>query len=258
MSFTPETLKDFLEEKYLLYNRPSFIEQDPISIPHLFSRKEDIEISAFLTATISWGQRPSILKNAHRLMELMDMAPHDFIMNAKSDDTKRFRQFVHRTFNGIDCIYFLKSLQNIYQKHQGLEKVFQSGFGKDATDTGKAISHFRSIFFELSHPARTEKHVSEPSRNSAAKRINMYLRWMIRQDEMGVDFGLWKIISPSKLCCPLDLHSGSVARKLGLLERKQDDWKAVCELTGNLRRFDPSDPVKYDLALFSLGVYEHF
>jgi uncharacterized protein (TIGR02757 family) len=188
----------------------------------------------------------------------MDMAPHDFILKAGDAEKNGLNAFVHRTFNGDDCSYFLTSLENIYKHHAGLEAVFSQGFKNGASDTGQAISHFRKVFFELPHPSHTEKHISDPARNSAAKRINMYLRWMVRRDEMGVDFGLWKSIKPAQLSCPLDLHSGRVARKLGLLSRKQDDWKAVCELTNNLKQLDPNDPVKYDLALFSLGVYENF
>ncbi len=256
-------LRDFLEEKYNQYNRTSFIETDPISIPHQFSRKEDIEISAFLTATIAWGQRKSIINNANKLMTLMDNAPHEFILNAKEKDLKPFEKFVHRTFNGTDTIFFILSLQNIYKKHRRLEKVFR---GKDAKE---AIIHFRKVFFSIPYPNRTLKHISNPAENSAAKRINMFLRWMIRKDKRGVDFGIWNniptlqrgqggFLSSKKLMMPLDVHSGNVARKLGLLIRTQNDWKAVEELTNNLKTFDAKDPVKYDFALFGLGAFEKF
>lgn len=248
-------LKNFLEEKYDQYNRPEFIETDPISIPHLFSKKEDIEISGFLAATIAWGNRKMIVRNAGRLVELMDYSPFDFIMNFSHKDLKPFESFVHRTFNGTDCIYFLESLKNIYQNHQGLEAVF-SEKTKNGGSVKDDIIRFRKVFFELPFPDRTGKHVANPEKNSSAKRINMFLRWMVRDDKRGVDFGIWKKIRPSGLFCPLDIHSGNISRKLGLLDRKASDWKAVEELTSNLRKFDPADPVKYDFALFGLGIFE--
>jgi uncharacterized protein (TIGR02757 family) len=251
-------LKDFLDQKADAYNNPGFIETDPISIPHLFSKKEDIEIVGFLAATLAWGQRVTILKNARQLALWMDDAPYDFITGFTKEDLKPFRKFVHRTFNGEDAVYFLKALQHIYLEHKGLEAVFARGLqGKDA-GLQEAISSFRTIFFGPEHPARTAKHVSDPMRNSSAKRICMYLRWMVRNDKRGVDFGIWKSIPPAELHAPLDLHSGATARKLGLLTRKQDDWKAVAELTANLRLLDPDDPVKYDFALYGLGVFEKF
>jgi uncharacterized protein (TIGR02757 family) len=250
-------LKDFLEEKHCQYNRPEFIESDPVSIPHLFSKKEDIEISGFLAATIAWGNRKMIVRNAKRLVELMDYSPFDFIKNFSDKDLKPFENFVHRTFNGIDCIYFLESLRNIYQNHNGLEAVFS----KEIKNTGsvkEAIIYFRKVFFELTYLARTGKHVANPEKNSSAKRINMFLRWMVRNDKRGVDFGIWKKINPADLFCPLDVHSGNISRKLCLLNRKANDWKAVDELTTNLRTFDNADPVKYDFVLFGLGVFEKF
>src|ERR1051326_4114900 len=245
---TSEQLKEFLGEKCELYNRPAFIESDPVSIPHLFTKKEDIEISGFLAATIAWGQRPTIIKNATRLVQWMDMSPHDFILNATEKDLAPFKKFVHRTFNGSDCIFFMRALKNIYTKRGGMENAFR---GRDAKE---AIAGFRKIFFSIKHPSRTLKHVSDPAAGSSAKRLNMFLRWMVRNDKRGVDFGTWNNLSPAQLMCPLDVHSGNVARKLGLLTRKQNDWKAVEELTANLRELDPSDPVKYDIALFGLGV----
>ncbi|HTB30928.1 MAG TPA: TIGR02757 family protein [Bacteroidia bacterium] len=255
MRLAENELKEFLEEKYELYNRPSFIELDPVSIPHKFTHKEDREIAAFFSATIAWGQRPTILKNANKLMELMDNEPYNFIMNSEKGDWKRFEKFVHRTFQHTDVIYFIRSLQNIYSHHGGLEKVFAD---KSKKDVKEGIQHFRKIFLEIDPAGRTTKHISNVEKNASAKRINMFLRWMVRNDKRGVDFGIWKNISPALLYCPLDLHSGRVARKLGLLKRPQDDWKAVNELTINLRTLDKKDPVKYDFALFGLGVFEKF
>lgn len=255
MKLAEKELKNFLDEKYDLYNRPSFIENDPIRIPHRFSLKEDIEIAAFFSATIAWGQRPTIIRNANRLMELMDNEPYRFIMGSEGSDWKRFAGFVHRTFQYTDVVYFLQSLQNIYRHKGGLEKVFS---GKSKKDMKDSIIHFREVFLEINTKTRTAKHIANVEKNASAKRINMFLRWMVRRDKQGVDFGLWKSISPSLLYCPLDIHSGRVARKLGLLTRQQDDWKAVNELTGNLRKFDPKDPVKYDFSLFGLGVFEKF
>tara|TARA_R110002051_G_scaffold236232_2_gene297471 strand:- start:4143 stop:4907 length:765 start_codon:yes stop_codon:yes gene_type:complete len=251
-----DELKVFLDEKVVQYNRPTFLESDPIQIPHNFTKKEDIELSAFLTATISWGNRKSIITNAKKMMALLDDAPFDFIMNHQKDDLARFDAFVHRTFNGEDASYFIKSLHNIYQNHGGLETVFKSN-SKDQT-LQPAISAFKEVFFEIPHPKRTTKHISDPLKNSAAKRINMFLRWMVRDNATGVDFGIWKSISPAYLSCPLDVHSGNVARKLGLLNRKQNDAKALTELDLNLRKLDAEDPAKYDFALFGLGVFEKF
>jgi uncharacterized protein (TIGR02757 family) len=249
-------LKEFLDEKVELYNRPDFIESDPIQIPHRFALKEDIEIAGFLSATIAWGNRKMIISNAKKLMELMGNAPFDFVMSHTDNDLERLEKFVHRTFNGVDCKTFILALQHIYKNHEGLEAVFS----KNQTDFSmqESISKFKSVFFEVPHQYRTQKHVSDPLNNSAAKRINMYLRWMVRRDKMGVDFGIWKTIDASKLSCPLDVHSGNVARKLGLLTRKQNDGKALAELDANLRLLDPLDPVKYDFALFGLGVFEGF
>lgn len=249
-------LKEFLDEKVVLYNKPKFIESDPIQIPHLFSKKEDIEIAGFLTAIISWGNRTMIIKNATKMMGLLDNSPHDFILNHEDTDLKGFESFVHRTFNYIDFQQFVKSLQHIYKNHNGLENALAI---KDNSKTYRtAIHHFKNIFFEIEHQPRTLKHISDPLKNSAAKRINMFLRWMVRNDKTGVDFGIWKTHNPAYLSCPLDVHSGNVARKLKLLPRKQNDWKAVAELDNNLRKLDKLDPVKYDFALFGLGVFEKF
>lgn len=249
-------LKDFLDEKVLQYNNLDFIESDPVQIPHLFSQKEDIEIAGFLSATIAWGNRKMIIKNSHKMMEFMGNTPYDFVMSHTETDLERLESFVHRTFNGQDFVGFIKSLQNIYKNHGGLEAVFSKN--QEDHSMQKSISEFKKIFFEIPHLARTQKHISDPLNNSAAKRINMYLRWMCRQDNKGVDLGIWKSISPSKLSCPLDVHSGNVARKLDLLNRKQNDGKALLELDTKLRELDANDPVKYDFALFGLGVFEGF
>lgn len=249
-------LKSFLDEKVEHYNNPNFIESDPIQIPHLYSQKEDIEIAGFLAATIAWGNRKMIIGNATKMMNLMGNAPYDFVMSHNEDNLERLSSFVHRTFNGQDFIGFIKSLQHIYKNHNGIEAVFAKN--QEANSMQKSISEFKKIFFEIHHLSRTEKHISDPMNGSAAKRINMYLRWMCRQDNKGVDLGIWKSISPSALSCPLDVHSGNVARKLELLLRKQNDAKALAELDTSLRLFDPTDPVKYDFALFGLGVFEGF
>ncbi|HAN19587.1 MAG: TIGR02757 family protein [Bacteroidetes bacterium GWC2_33_15] len=250
-------LKDFLDEKFDKYNRPEFIESDPVQIPHLFSDPNDIEISAFLAATIAWGQRPTIIKNMARLMSLMDNAPHDFVVNCSRHERERFRFFVHRTFNGTDCIFFLESLQNIYKNHGGLGELFQ-GIYLYKKEIKETLSGIRKTFFEIDHPKRTEKHFADVLKGASAKRLNMFLRWMVRNDKRGVDFGLWNKIPASALYLPLDVHSGNVARKLGLLKRKQNDWQAVEEVTSNLRILDANDPVKYDFALFGLGIFEKF
>ena len=249
-------LKQFLDEKVIQYNNPRFIESDPIQIPHLFSVKEDIEISAFLTATIAWGNRKSIINNAKKMMELFGNSPYDFVLNHKPHHLDNLDGFVHRTFNSTDLKHFIKALQHIYKNHNGLESIFLENVTLNSTQL--AIHQFKNIFFEIPHLQRTQKHISDPLKGSAAKRINMFLRWMVRNDKTGVDFGIWKSISPSVLSCPLDVHSGNVARKLRLLTRKQNDAKSLAELDKNLRKMDKNDPVKYDFALFGLGVFEKF
>ncbi|SKB33918.1 TIGR02757 family protein [Salegentibacter holothuriorum] len=249
-------LKSFLDFKAEQYNTPEFIASDPVQIPHLFSKKEDIEIAGFLTATIAWGNRKSILKNANRLMEMLDHSPHDFILNHSASDLENLSGFVHRTFNETDLIFFISALKNIYKNHGGIETVFTEN--AEIKSLQPAIHEFKKIFFEIPHPHRTQKHVSDPFKNSAAKRINMYLRWMVRDDKAGVDFGLWKKLDASQLSCPLDVHSGNVARKLNLLKRKANDAKALSELDTSLRKLDAADPVKYDFALFGLGVFEKY
>ena len=254
---TLKELKEFLDEKVILYNNPKFIESDPIQIPHQFSKKEDIEIAAFLTATISWGNRKMIIKNAFKMMELLGNSPYDFVLNHTENDLVPLSKFVYRTFNGKDCMFFIQALKNIYTNHNGLESVFTNGY-KSNKKIEEAIGNFRKVFLSIPHETRTEKHLANPLKGSSAKRINMYLRWMVRQDNKGVDFGIWKSIKQSHLLMPLDVHSGNVARKLGLLNRSQNDAKALAELDTSLRKLDPTDPVKYDFALFGLGVFEKF
>jgi uncharacterized protein (TIGR02757 family) len=245
-----EELRDALERSVDKYNRRSFIEEDPISIPHSFAKKEDIEIAAFLTATISWGNRKSILVSANRLMEYMDGAPYDFVLNAQPKDFKSWKPSIHRTFMKEDVEFFLNSLRRIYVEEGGMERLFTKGFSLGGSK--EAIEYFRKNFVGIeSH--RALKHVASPERNSTAKRINMFLRWMVRSDNRNVDFGLWKGISPAELSIPLDVHSGRTARMFGLLSRTQSDWKAVEELDHNLRLYDSADPVKYDFALFGLS-----
>lgn len=248
-------LKEFLDAKAELYNRPDFIESDPIQIPHRFTTKEDIEISGFLAATIAWGNRKMIINSANKMMNALRNNPYDFVMSATDEQINRIDNIVHRTFNSEDFRYFIQSLRNIYTRHGGLEKVFSSN---SHINLQHRISDFKKIFFEIDHPSRTTKHISDPLKGSSSKRLNMYLRWLCRSDDKGVDFGIWKSISPAELSCPLDVHSGNVARKLGLLTRKQNDAKALQELDANLRELDPIDPVKYDFALFGLGVFEKF
>ncbi|WP_196894817.1 TIGR02757 family protein [Aureivirga marina] len=249
-------LKEFLDFKVKEYNTIDFIETDPIQIPHKFTLKEDIEIAGFLAATIAWGNRKMIIRNSNKMMDLMGNSPYDFILNFEDKHTEKLEGFVHRTFNATDFSYFLKALKHIYKNKGGMEAIFTKHATK--TSTQIAISEFKKVFFELEHLQRTQKHVSDPRKKSAAKRINMFLRWMVRNDETGVDFGLWKEISPGALSCPLDVHSGNIARKLGILQRKQNDAKALEELDIALRKMDKKDPVKYDFALFGLGVFESF
>ncbi|UPT70672.1 MAG: TIGR02757 family protein [Flavobacterium sp. JAD_PAG50586_2] len=251
-----EELKEFLDAKVIQYNTSDFINSDPIQIPHQFSVKEDIEIAAFLTATIAWGNRKMIINNSKRMMALMGDSPYDFVMSHSETQLENLNGFVHRTFNSDDFVTFIKSLQHVYTNHNGLEAAFAKNQQPLTMQPG--ISEFKKLFFEVNHQQRTTKHVSDPLQGSAAKRINMFLRWMVREDKSGVDFGIWKSIPMASLSCPLDVHSGNVARKLGLLKRKQNDGKALAELDTYLRQLDANDPVKYDFALFGLGVFEGF
>ncbi len=256
-NFSYDEMKEFLELKYEQFNNPSFIENDPVSVPHQYSLKQDIEIAGFLTAIIAWGRRDLILAAANRLMEMMGGSPGDFILNAANKDIDRLGDFYYRTFNGDDCRTFIYALRNIYSSYNSMEdvllKYLEQGDGWKAAVTG-----LRNEFFNVTHPRRTQKHFADISRGAAGKRLNMFFRWMVRHDGKGVDFGLWKRISSSMLYIPLDFHTGKVSRKLGLLSRKQDDWKAVEELTSVLRLFDRDDPVKYDFSLFGLGIIEKF
>jgi uncharacterized protein (TIGR02757 family) len=247
-----DDIRTLLDRYYRKYARPAFIQSDPVQIPHRFTKKEDVEIAAFLTATISWGNRKSILANCHKLMSLMDNEPHAFVVSHSAGDLKRFRGFVHRTFNATDCTFFIESLKNIYRTG-GLEMCF--GKKDDDQDLKARIMRFRDIFFSIGHPERTLKHVSDPGKKSSAKRLCMFLRWMVRSPKEGIDFGIWKNISPAHLKIPLDVHSANAARAIGILKRKQNDWVAVEELTAFLSLLDPEDPVKYDLALFNLDLF---
>lgn len=250
-------LKSFLDEKAELYNTPDFIGTDPIQVPHGFTESADIEIAAFLTATLAWGQKSTIIRNATRLMSWMPGGPHEFILNAEEEDLTKFLPFVHRTFNGIDCLYFLKALGNIYRHHGGLRQLIESEYALHG-DLFRSLVRFREVFFSVANPGRSAKHLANIENGASGKRLNMFLRWMVRRDKKGVDFGIWEGIPMHALFLPLDVHTGTVARKLGLLERKQNDWKAVVELTEGLKEFDREDPVRYDFALFGLGSFEKF
>jgi len=250
-----DSIKSVLEEKARLYNTPAFIENDPIQIPHSFSERENIEISGFLACTLAWGRRDMIIRNTQDLIRRMNNRPIDFLMNMEDSDLDIFRDFRHRTFNAEDCMFFIRSLRHIYQCGDGLYHSFLEGYNQRRS-IKDAILRFRADFLMIEHHERSRKHLSDPSLGSAAKRLNLFLRWMVRRDQAGVDFGIWDAIDPADLQIPLDVHTGNTARQLGLLKRKQNDWKAVEELTGLLSELDPSDPVKYDYALFGIGIYE--
>jgi uncharacterized protein (TIGR02757 family) len=252
-----QDLKKFLDLKVKEYNRPAFIPGDPISVPHRFTKKQDIEIAGFFAAVFAWGNRTTIIKKTSELMSLMNNAPHAFVMEHKEKELESLLHFCHRTFNATDLLYFISFLRFHYKQNNSLESAFLQG-GK-FINVENSLNHFHRYFFSLPDaPERTKKHIAAPFRNSSCKRLNMFLRWMVRKDDKGVDFGIWKKIRQSELICPVDLHVARVSRKLGLLLRKQTDWLAAVELTDNLKRFDPADPVKYDFALFSLGVIEKF
>lgn len=246
-------LKEILEALYLRYDNPDFIEADPISIPHSFSSQLDREISGFLAATIAWGNRKAIVRSAHRMMDYLDGRPYDFVMGASESEITTLSSYVHRTFNGIDLECFVRALRRICEQSGSLGEWFQRDY-ESCGDMRQVLSHFRQQFFSLPHPHRSEKHLSSIDKGAACKRLNMYLRWMVREDSHGVDFGYWRRIPASALYLPLDLHSGNISRQLGLLERKQNDWKAVEEVMYHLREADPNDPVKYDYALFGVGI----
>ncbi|WKV10688.1 TIGR02757 family protein [Marivirga harenae] len=254
-----EEVRSLLDEKYDLYNRPDFIAEDPVSIPHLFTKKQDIEISAFFASILAWGQRKTIINKCKELMTMMGNSPHEFIMHHSENDLKDLMHFKHRTFNDIDTLYFIHFFKAFYQKHDSLEEAFLLGRSTENEFIKESLIAFHHFFFasEIA-PQRTRKHIATPERKSACKRINMYLRWMVRQDDRGVDFGIWNNIKTADLICPCDLHVDRVARKLGLIQRKQTDWQTAEELTAGLRKMDSNDPVKYDFALFGLGVMEGF
>lgn len=245
--------QQLLNEKVLEYNQANFVADDPISIPHSFSKLQDIEIMGFWASMLAWGQRKTIINKCKELVERMDGSPYDFILNHTDNDLKAIEGFKHRTFNDTDALYFIEFFKHHYSNHTSLESAFQVSPTDETVEQG--LIHFNKYFFSLEDaPNRTRKHLASPLKKSACKRLNMYLRWMVRQDELGVDFGLWQNIKPSQLVCPLDVHVDRVARKLKLLTRPQSDWKAAAELTANLRKLDPTDPVKYDFALFGLGL----
>ena len=246
-------LKETIDELWLRYDNPDFIEPDPISVPHSFSTQLDREVSGLLAATIAWGNRKAIVKSGHRMMELLDGAPYEFTMGASDKELRGLERYVHRTFNGTDLEVFVRAIRHICATHGSLGEWFQSRW-EERQDMRLVLADFRKEFFDFPHPQRSEKHLSSIAKGAACKRLNMYLRWMVRKDPHGVDFGLWERIPSSALYLPLDVHSGNVGRGLGLLERKQSDWKAVEEITSALREFDPEDPVKYDFALFGAGI----
>lgn len=248
------SVKDFLNKKYKEYHHPRFIQNDPIAIPHRFSKKQDIEIAGFLTATIAWGQRTTILKNATRLMEYLQNSPHDFICHHTDNDLIDLQNFVHRTFNANDLYFFIESLKNIYTRYDSLEDAFIGNQKNPGME--EMLIGFHRTFFSLDHFPRTRKHLSTPARNSACKRLNMFLRWMVRSSDGGVDFGIWKRIQAADLIIPLDIHVSRVACRLGLLQDPKPSWKQARQLTDTLKQWDAADPVKYDFALFGLGIEE--
>ena len=250
-------LKKFLDKKVLEYNQPSFIPYDPVAIPHSFSKQQDIEISGFFAAIFAWGNRTTILNKTRELMRMMDHAPHDFCMHHQPKDLQKLLGFRHRTFNATDLLYFVEFFRNHYTTHASLETAFTRWMNKTDPDVEHALSGFHHYFFSLPDvPQRTKKHIASPEKNSTCKRINMFLRWMVRKDNCGVDFGIWKNIRASQLVCPVDLNVARMAKRFGLVKRKQNDWLTAIELTANLKQMDPVDPVKYDFALFGLGIAE--
>jgi uncharacterized protein (TIGR02757 family) len=252
-------LKEFLDRKADEYNQPSFIEADPVSVPHRFSKKQDIEIAGFFAAVFAWGSRTIIINKSNELMKLMDGSPHDFIRDHKESDLRHFLLFKHRTFNTTDLLYFMDALQRHYKKYDSLETAFSRWMHKKDIDVEKALTGFHHYFFSFPDaPQRTRKHIATPEKASTCKRLNMFLRWMVRSDNRGVDFGIWKTIKPSQLVCPIDVHVARVAKRFNLLQRNGIDWLAARELTGHLRHYDKTDPAKYDFALFGLGVVEKF
>lgn len=254
-----KTLKDFLDKKVAEYNRPSFIPADPVSVPHRFTKTQDVEIAGFFASVFAWGNRTTIINKTTELLKLMGDAPHDFIVHHPESELQKLLAFKHRTFNTTDLLYFLLFLKHHYAANESLETAFSKWMSAEDENVEKALAGFHNYFFSLEDaPARTKKHIATPARGSTCKRLCMFLRWMVRSDAGGVDFGIWKNVSPAQLVCPVDLHVGRVARQLNLIQRKQTDWLAALELTEALKTFDPADPVKYDFALFSLGATEKF
>jgi uncharacterized protein (TIGR02757 family) len=251
-------LKKFLDAKVAIYNQPSFIEKDPVSIPHSFTKKQDIEIAGLFAAVLAWGNRTTIINNCTKLMEWMDNKPHDFIVHHRETDLKPFVHFAHRTFNATDLLYFIYFLKYHYNDHDSLEDAFVPGKYYKAETTEQALIYFHNYFFSIEHPDRTKKHISTPERGSACKRLNMYLRWMVRNDNKGVDFGIWKKIKAHQLVCPLDVHVARVAERLGLISNIKSNWANALELTRRLKELQPEDPAVYDYALFGLGMAERF
>ncbi len=248
-----EELRDLLEHLHDKYNRAEFIEPDPISIPHSFSEREDREVSGFLAAAIAWGNRKAIVKSARRMMQYMDDAPADFVRNASASELQHLQSYVHRTFNGQDFTDFVLGMRHIIENWDGIGKFFEQEY-QATEDMAKVLSRFRREFFTAPHNPHSEKHLSSIDKGAACKRLNMYIRWFVRRDNRGVDFGLWQKIPMSALYLPLDVHTGNMGRALGLLNRKQSDWKATAEITASLREFDSTDPVRYDFALFGAGI----
>ena len=249
-------LKDFLDAKVRLYNQPAFIEKDPVCIPHAFTKKQDIEIAGLFASVLAWGNRTTIINNCNKLMQWMDQKPHDFIVNHKDTDLKGFVHFAHRTFNATDLLYFIEFLQYHYRRSDTLEDAFVPAKSYTEDNAEQALIHFHNYFFSIEHPERTRKHIATPERNSACKRINMYLRWMVRRDNKGVDFGIWKKIKPHQLICPLDVHVASVAERLGLIDNIKSNWNNAVALTAHLKELNPKDPAIYDYALFGIGMAE--
>jgi len=249
---TSVQLKEFLDTKANQFNNPRFIEHDPVSIPHQYKLTQDIEISGLFAAILAWGQRVTIIRKCKELMAMMDNDPYRFILHHREHDLKPLERFCHRTFNGTDALYFVHALKELYTRHASLEEIFLGG--PEPTVEQGLVRFHHEFFRPPDHPHRTRKHLPTPERKSTCKRLNMYLRWMVRRDNKGVDFGIWKKLSPAQLICPCDVHVDRVARKLRLIKRKQTDWQTALELTGNLRKLDPADPVKYDFALFGLGI----
>ena len=254
--YSRDVLFNLLESKYKTYNTKDFIALDPVCIPHRFSKKEDIEIMGFIAAVLAWGQRKTIINKCTELIERMDGAPHQFITQHQDTDLQQLEGFVHRTFNDTDLLYFVYALKEMYAEYTSMEEVFLKGMNKTSLNTGDGLIAFRNYFFSFDHPHRTRKHISSPETKSACKRLNMFLRWMVRKDKKGVDFGIWTKIQPAQLVCPCDVHVDRIARQLGLITRNQLDWQTAVELTNNLKNLDPKDPVKYDFALFGMGVIE--